>query len=131
MEYPIMLYGQAVGRATVAREGLYYRFCCRCRFDGEILCTIVARRGEREEKLGVPVPEGGEFRLETRIPVKRLGEGDWLFAAVPRREQARGTFVPLSPEEPFRYLKRIGEAVLQTRDGVTGVVIGDTSQPIS
>ena len=125
MEYPIMLYGQVVGRAKVVREGLYYRFCCICRFDGEILCTIVVRRADREEKLGVPVPEGGEFRLETRIPVKRLGEGDWHFGAVPRHEKARGIFVPLSPEEPFRYLKRIESGFLQTREGVVGIIVDD------
>ena len=123
MEYPIMLNGQAVGRAEVAQEGLYYRFTCRCRFSGEILYRIILCFDGGAEKLGVPVPERGEFCLKTRVPVKRIGQGKWSFHAAAQYDKPAGEFVPLSPEEPFRYLKRLQNAHLQTRDGVTGLFV--------
>ncbi len=120
---PIILGGQAVGTAEVQREGLYYCFDCRCRLSGEIMYRLTVRCGERTENLGIPVPEGGRFVLRTRIPVKRLGEGTFLIRAEPKHAELQGKFVPLSPEEPFRYLRRLQDAFLQVRDGQVGVVI--------
>ncbi len=120
---PIILGGQAVGTAEVQREGLYYCFDCRCRLSGEMVYRLTVRCGERTENLGIPVPEGGRFVLRTRIPVKRLGEGTFLIRAEPKHAELMGKFVPLSPEEPFRYLRRLQDAFLQVRDGQVGVVI--------
>ncbi len=118
-----MLGGQSVGTAQIRREGLYYALDCRCRLSGEIVYRLVARRGERTVNLGIPVPEGNWFVLRTRIPVKRLGEGELQIRAEPKNVQWSGKFVPLSPEEPFRYLRRLQGAFLQVRDGQVGVVI--------
>ncbi len=119
---PILLGGQAVGTAEVRREGLYYCFDCQCRLSGEIMYRLTVRCGERTENLGIPVPEGGRFVLRSRIPVKRLGEGTFLIRAEPKHAELMGKFVPLSPEEPFRYLRRLQDAFLQVRDGQVGVV---------
>ena len=121
--YDILLGGQPVGKAAVQRKGLYYEFDCRCDFTGEVMYRLWVRCGEHSENLGIPVPEDGKFRLTARIPVKRLGDGRLEFSAVPKHADLTGKFIPLSPEEPFRYLCRLQEAVLQVRDGKVGVVI--------
>lgn len=121
--YDILLGGQPVGKAAVQRKGLYYEFDCRCDFTGEVMYRLWVRCGEHSENLGIPVPEGGKFRLTARIPVKRLGDGKLEFSAVPKHTELAGKFIPLSPEEPFRYLRRLQDAVLQVRDGKVGVVI--------
>ena len=123
MEYGIDLGGQAVGTATVYREGLYWVIVCRCRFAGEGIYRISVQCGEKTEVLGIPVPEDGCFALRTKVPVKRLGEGEMRFSAVPKYEMPRGKFIPLCPEEPFRYLKRLEHAYLEIRNGQAGVVI--------
>lgn len=123
MEYEIMLGGQAIGKATVRRQGLYYEFDCQCVLSGEgMFCISVFCHTNRED-LGVLVPEGGRFVLRTRLPVKRLGEGTLCFEAVPKRPKPVGKFIPLSPEEPFRYLQRLENAYLQVRNGQPGIVI--------
>ncbi len=119
----ILLGGRSIGVAQVRREGLYYCFDCRCRLSGEVLYRLTVRCGERTENLGIPVPEGGRFVLRTRIPVKRLGEGELLIRAEPKHGELGGKFIPLSPEEPFRYLRRLQDAFLQVRDGQVGIVI--------
>ena len=43
------------------------------------MCRLFVRCGSREENLGIVVPMDGGFGLDTRIPVKRLGEGEMEF----------------------------------------------------
>lgn len=121
--YDIDLGGQCIGKARVERQGLYYIFDCRCDLSGEVVYRLTARCGEKMENLGIPVPQNGTFVLRRKIPVKRLGEGDFTIRAVPKHFQSAERFVPLSPEEPFRYLRRLEDAILQVRDGTVGVVI--------
>lgn len=121
--YEIMLGGESVGQAVVRREGLYYRFSCRCDLSGEVIYRITVTCGGKSESLGIPVPKNGEFYLDTRLAASRLGEGEPKFAAVPRRPDLGGMFVPISPEEPFRYLHRLENAFLARKDGQLGIVI--------
>jgi hypothetical protein len=125
MEYPICLGGEEVGRSTVEREGLYYGIRCRLKLTGKVLCKILVSCGGREADLGIPVPEGSWFLLEKRIPVKRLGEGTMEFRVVPRHKDLWGRFIPLSPEEPFRYLARLRDARFEVRNGISGIVLAD------
>ena len=121
--YEIMLGGESVGQAVVRRQGLYYRFSCRCDLSGEVIYRITVTCGGKSESLGIPVPKNGEFYLDTRHAASRLGEGEPKFAAVPRRPDLGGMFVPISPEEPFRYLHRLENAFLARKDGQLGIVI--------
>lgn len=108
----------------VLRQGLYYRIACRCHMTGEVMCCLQARCGERQENLGVVVPMDGGFGLDTRLPVKRLGEGELSFSLIPKYGQPRKeTFIPLAPEEPFAYISRLKDAFLKRQGNVVGVVI--------
>ena len=69
------------------------------------------------------MPVGDVFCLDTRIPVKKLGDGALFFRVVPRNQKPEGVFVPLSPEEPFRYISRLKDAYLEKRNGKVGIVI--------
>lgn len=118
---------KAAGKALVERQGLYYRISVRCDLDGEIMHKVVLRCGNGEENLGVPVPMGEQFGIDTRIPVKRAGEGTMEFLVLPRHGQLAGKFVPLSPEEPFRYIAKLKDAYLISRQGQQGIVIKEPS----
>lgn len=127
-EYPVILGSSAVGKARIQREGLYGRIFCRCDLPGETMYRLSAQWGETQIDLGTLVPMGSGFGLETRIPVKRLGEGNPVFRL--RAKHDRGTsgkFVPIYPEEPFAYIDRLKDAFLETRDGVRGIVIPENS----
>lgn len=121
--YEILLGGQSVGEVHVTKQGLYYHFDCRCDFTGEVMYRIAVKCGDDEQILGIPVPEGENFVLRTRVPIKKLPEGTFSFRAVPKHTDLMGKFVPLSPEEPFAYLQRLQEAFLQVRDGKVGIII--------
>lgn len=121
--YPLRFGDRDVGTVSARREGLYVRFCCRCRLSGGIVCRVVLRRGDGEENLGVLVPEDGGFLLSTRIPAKRLGDGGWEFQVVPCRPERKQIYAPIYPEEPFSYLERLKDAYLLRRDGENYAVI--------
>lgn len=121
--YSVLFGGQSAGKVRVFRQGLYYRFWCRCQLSGEVVCRLYVRCGGKEERLGILVPTGDGFGLDTRVPVKRIGEGKPEFFLRPVHDGPGGTFVPLSPEEPFAYLSRLKDAYLEKREGKTGVLL--------
>lgn len=123
--YELKFGGQTVGKVQVAREGLYYRFRCRCRLPGDGVCRVLVRCGEAQESLGILTPTGDGFGLETRLAAKKLGEGSPAFLVVPNRKKLEGKFVPIKPEEPFSYIARLKDAYLAYHDGQPCAVIKD------
>ena len=122
-EYEVMLGEKSVGRMEVCREGLYYRFRCGCSLTGAVVCKIVVACGGEQRSLGIPVPEGNRFVLDTRVPVKYFPPGEPKFRVLPRRQASEGKFVPVYPEEPFAYLAQLKDAYLARRNGQIGVII--------
>lgn len=124
--YEVFLGKQAVGNVQVTKEGLYLRFQCRCTLSGDV-CRLSVSCGGKEENLGVLVPNGNSFTLETRLPVKRLGQGTPSFFVVPNRPVLQGKFVPIRPEEPFSYIERLKNAHLVRQNGQVGIMIKDNA----
>lgn len=121
--YDVSFGNQSVGKVIVQRQGLYYRFSCRCRLTGGVVCRLRVICGDRQENLGILVPVDGGFGLDTKLPVKRLGEKALAFLLVPKLERSVGTFVPVYPEEPFAYISRLKEAYLARKDGQMGIIL--------
>lgn len=123
--YKITIGDHVVGQATAERKGLYYHFSCNCKLSGEVIYRVVVRCGDKEESLGVCIPGEEGFGLNTRLPVKRLGEGELEFRAVPKHTEMKGKFVPLSPTEPFAYIDKLCKACLAVRGSTVGVILED------
>lgn len=119
--YPILRGGETIGQAQVKRQGLYYCFCCQCDLTGEVIYRLTVRCGEHTENLGIPVPQNGRFLLTGRIPVSKLGTGEMVIRAVPRHAELEDLFIPISPEEPFRYIDRLENAVAERRGQQLGI----------
>ena len=119
--YDILLGGRSVGQAVMVRHGLYWHFDCRCSLSGEVMFRIMVSCGGRTENLGIPVPQGKEFVLRTKLPAKKLGAGEPTFRVVPKHAPLPENWVPVNPEDPFAYLTRLQDAYLQVRDGKIGV----------
>ncbi len=121
--YDILQGGQAVGRAEVTRQGLYYRICCRCSLTGAVICKVAAIWKDQKTDLGILAPEGSHFSLTARLPVKRAGEGQPEFRVLPKHEPMQENFIPIRAEEPFGYLSRLENAYLAADRGQVGVII--------
>ena len=120
MEQELFFGDRSVGRVLVERQGLYYVFRCRCRLSGEAAFRLLATCGKNREDLGILVPIDDSFGLDTRRPVKRLGEVELSFRLVSKHDAPRTHFAPISPEEPFAYLQRLKDAYLAEKDGQIG-----------
>ncbi len=120
--YPVYFGTRPAGKVQVLSQGLYYRFICRCKLSGDVVCRLVATCGDQRESLGVVVPMDGGFGLDTKVPAKHLGEGDWKFFLLPKHEITQGMFVPIIPEEPFAYIERLKEGFLARKGEQVGVV---------
>ncbi len=124
--YDVALGNQIIGSVRVIREGLYYHFCCVCCLSGDVMYQLTAVCNGKEISLGVCVPVPGGFGVDTRIPVKAVGEGDFSFYAVPKHSNLRGKFVAIRAEEPFAYIDRLMQSRLMIQNGDVGVWIADT-----
>ena len=121
--YGVYFGNKLAGKVQVCRQGLYYHFRCRCQLTGGVVCRLNAVCGDRQENLGVVVPMDGGFGLDTKLPVKRLGEGAMEFFLIPKHSAKSGTFVPIYPEEPFAYIARLKEAYLIKQNGQAGILL--------
>ncbi len=83
----------------------------------DVMHNLVVSCGERQESLGVLIPYGQEFGLDTKLAMKRLGKGALQFRITPKRDKIE-EYVPLSPEEPFAYIRRLKECYLVRHNGV-------------
>lgn len=121
--YPITVNGEHAGKVSVQRSGLYFHFSCRCCLSGDMMYRLFLTCGSVQENLGILVPMDGSFVLHTKLPAKRLGEGEMSFSLIPKQEAQTKNFVPISPEEPFAYLSRLKESFLVLRNGQPGILI--------
>ena len=121
--YEICLGSSPVGEARVEKQGLYYRFSCRCALNGATMQRVMVACGENKVDLGICVPMGDSFGLDKKVPCKHLGEGKPEFFLTPRPRQGGGKFVPVYPEEPFAYMSRLKGAFLEIQNGQRGIVI--------
>ena len=121
--YAVSFGKNTVGKVQVVRQGLYYRFNCRCRIGREVICRLEVSCGDQHENLGIVVPMDGGFGLDTKLPVKRLGEGKMEFCLIPKHDIGNGKFVPIFPEEPFAYISRLKKAYLVRQNEQLGILI--------
>ena len=120
-QYSVSRNGQHCGKVTVTCRGLYYQIHCRCILPPEDIFRLQVQCSGKTENLGVLVPGEDGFGLDTRIPVKRLGEGALTFSVRSKREPDAGRFVPIAEEEPFAYIARLKESFLEIRNGQMGI----------
>lgn len=122
-EYLVTSGEETIGRVQVQRQGLYYYIHCRCNITGCVRYQLVASSEQNTVDLGLCVPMDGKFGVETKIPCKRLGEGSFSFRLVPRRRKSAANFVPVSPDEPFAYIRQLQNAHLARLEGAVGIVL--------
>ena len=121
--YEVFQDDRAVGTVRVAREGLYFRFSCRCAPGTGEMVRLWMRCGEKETDLGLCVPMDGAFGTEKRIPARQCGAGKPAFFLRHKDDTLKGKFIPLSPEEPFQYIHRLENAHLERRGSQMGICV--------
>lgn len=122
MEYIVSMEDHAVGKARVEKQGLFYCITCLCRFPGNRLYNIHLSTDEGTADLGL-CASNKEFK--TRIPIKKLGEGELHFCVVPRHDDAR--LYAVRENVVFPYLSKLPQACLRLKNGTVYLMF--TSDP--
>ena len=121
-EYTIHADNTAVGMAMVRRQGLYCHIRCRCKPPGNAVHRLYAVVGGKRTDLGICVPVDGAFGLDTKIPIKRIGEGVPSFYIAPNRPNHMEQFIPVCEQMPFPCIGKLRSASLEHREGQMGLV---------
>lgn len=125
--YDIYAGTQIVGQAEVIKEGLYYRFSCKCTPPNEGVYRIMVSDGDNTKDLGICVPTGEWFCLVSRVPMKYLSGERLEFALVPKDKQEIA--VPVATGEPFADLDKLDSAHLQQSHEKTEIIIDPIQDP--
>jgi len=128
--YSVRLGKKTVGKVQVSKQGLYYRFVCRCMHAGDDVHRLVVLCADQRVSIGVLVPEGDGFGLDRKIPAKQFLHAFTEFFIAPMHETVQGKFVPISPEEPFHYIAQLKDSFLIERQGRIGVMIPDKNSRV-
>ncbi len=121
--YPVILNSENAGMVQVEKQGLYYRFRCVCHFKHRGMYEIHVKSGTESKKLGLCVPEGGNFILNTRIPIKQIPPGGMYFIAA-RKDSEEKNILPVCSEDPFLHLAELENAVYILQNNRPGIIIG-------
>ncbi len=121
--YDVKIGDIKVGEVAVEKQGLYYRFSCRCHLSGKTMHRAVVICGGVRVDLGICVPVDGRFGVDKKLPCKNFAPGKPEFLLLPKGNERSGKFVPVYPEEPFAYMSKLKNAFLEIRDGQAGILI--------
>ncbi len=121
--YEITLDNQTVGWAKVTVQGLYYKMECCCNLDKHQLGRVIVTCNGNEVDLGLCVPMGKQFGVNTRIPIKRLGNGEMCFEIRQNTTAKTQCFIPIVENERFLYLQYLNKAFLCCRNGQLGIIL--------
>ena len=122
-KFSIWACGNIIGDATVVRQGLYYNIHCICREATGRAIRVHVRCGDRYVDLGICIPMEGYFGLRTKVPVKRLGEGEFQFTADGQEKIGLALFYPVDPNKPFKAIAELKNSRLATKGGQTGITV--------
>ena len=124
-KYTVYYMEKEVGYVFLEKEGLYWRINCRLDHIERGYYRLNVKNGACIFDLGLCVPVDNGLGMNTRVPIKRIGEEYLNFFLKHSKNEERQLFVPIRAEEPFVYLQRLEKAYLDRKDGILGVRFRD------
>ena len=126
--YPVFYEGKRIGNGCVVRNGLYHKISCRCTLPEGEPFRLLMSSSQRKLDLGICVPFGTVFGIDTNVPAKLTGEAPFEFTAVMHTKREHATFVPVRCDEPFCFITALKGSILWKEGNVTGVLIPDYNE---
>ena len=79
VQFVITHRGEPVGTVNYEKERLYLKIRCECKPLWDRPIKISVQAGRNTQLLGTCIPEGGVLRLEKKVSLRTLGEGELRF----------------------------------------------------
>lgn len=123
--YPVYRNQEKAGEITVTKQGLYYSLLCRVKLPAGSRYRLYAHTEGCTRDLGLCVPSGQEFILQTRIPIKYFGQGEYSFYL---EQPGAEAFIPVSCDRPFPAVDRLESGKFAMRGEKPGIVFLTTEK---
>ena len=120
--FPIYYGNRELGKATLDKQGLYYRILCKCNIPTDALCTIHLQTNEKDINLGTCIRVGNQYIIDTKIPIKHVQNNDLKFCILPKNAESSSEFIPIEENSPFPNLQRLDKGRMRRQDGRAGIV---------
>ena len=127
--HPIFYNNIPVGTAEIAKEGLYYRFFCKCKPPGDGIYRVIVSDGNTTRNLGICIPCNDQFILRTRVPQKYFTGENLLFSVICKADEKQEKAIPVFTGMAFAYLEQLETAHLKIVNGQPSIVINPTPSP--
>ena len=121
--YEVFYDRNVVGEACLRKKGLYWCFECYCKPVSGHICRIEIRTKLGWKSLGIPVPEGSGWRLNTKISARQLECDSPQFRLVRLEEDPPGRFLPVIEDQPFPELSQVRKGRFSYCDGIPGILL--------
>lgn len=113
------------GKASMEKQGLYYRILCKCEIQTDFPCKIELHSSDAVINLGTCVKVGDSYCIDTKIPCKYIRGDKPEFYIVSKKHAQSSSFIPIHEDMPFPHLRRLDKARICHQEGQIGVVFTD------
>ena len=114
-----------IGKVRVEKQGLYCKIKCKCVLDTSEVCKLHLSCFGADRNLGVLIPDGAYYVLETSIASKYVDLENPVFSITGLQTKNNGVFLPIDKNTPFPYIHRLESAKFLIQDGRAGVWLPD------
>ena len=114
LEYTVIQNDAPVGQVQLAKEGLYYVIQCQVNLAKPGTYRLWAQTGEHSLDLGICVPYGGCFGLQTRIPAKKINPNQLRFLL---KDSSKIQCIPVFEDQPFSCIQLLEKGKLCMKEG--------------
>ena len=118
LSYPIK--GVRDGTLQAKRDGLYWEICAECSCDWTFPIRLLAETDGVRVTLGVPMPEAGRLRLQTRLSDRSCHFTEQTCILTDQYTQPPAQPEPLEPfepEQPFEHISDFSVMHVVEQDG--------------
>ena len=114
---------KVVGTCRIWKEGLYYRFHCRCDKVTETVVRLLLQCGDTTVDLGILIPVDSQFGLEKKLAVRNVPAGEPRFSIKVLSEQSNERFIPVREDGKFDALSNLENGRFGKQAGIVGVFL--------
>ena len=120
LQYCVVQNDISVGQVCLVKEGLYYLIHCQLNLTKPGTYRLWAQTGENSFDLGICVPYGGVFGLQTRIPVKKIDPQHLHFFL---KSGSKNQWVPVFEDQPFPCISYLEKGKLCMKEGKPHILL--------
>ena len=118
-KYSIDRNGSVVGYAEVKTKGLYMCISSRCKLDRFAFYRLIAVWDDVCLDLGTYLPDGDSFAINTKLPIKKSGNGMLSFKI--EEKDAKRLFEALLEGKKLLHLQKLDDARYCEKYGTYGL----------